>query len=166
MGNAKIMIVDDDPDYINVVKTILENEQYTVITAGDKTEGMEKIKAEKPDLAILDVMMDAWQDGFEMSRQLKKDSQFKNLPILLLTGVDKKTGIDFKSTAPDPVWLPVDVYIDKPVEPQVLLTEVKKLLSSKAEDRIGIQKYKTSQKSLLANQAKVDNRLGHLKSIS
>ena len=126
------MIVDDDPDYINVVKTILEREQYTVVTAGDKTEGMEKIRNEKPDLAILDVMMNAWQDGFEMSRQLKKDPQFKNMPVLMLTAVENRTGIGFKSTAGDPTWLPVDVFLDKPVEPEVLLSEVKKLLSNKA----------------------------------
>ncbi|NQT02393.1 MAG: response regulator [Planctomycetes bacterium] len=138
MANAKIMIVDDDPDYINVVKTILENEQYTVVTAGDKIEGMEKIRAEKPDLAILDVMMNAWQDGFEMSRQLKKDPQFKNMPVLILTAVENRTGIGFKSTAGDPVWLPVDMFLDKPVEPQILLAEVKKLLSNKAENGTGI----------------------------
>ena len=134
MENAKIMIVDDDPDYVNVVKTILENEQYTVVTAGDKTEGLKKIKAERPDLAILDVMMDAWQDGFEMSRQLKKDPQFKNMPVLMLTAVENRTGIDFKSTAGDAAWLPSDVFLDKPVEPQVLLSEVKKLLSNMAEN--------------------------------
>ena len=132
------MIVDDDPDYINVVKTILEREQYTVITAGDKTEGMEKIRAEKPDLAILDVMMHAWQDGFEMSRQLKKDPQFKNMPVLMLTAVENRTGIGFKSTAGDPTWLPVDVFLDKPVEPDVLLSEVKKLLSNKVDNGTGI----------------------------
>jgi len=138
MANAKIMIVDDDPDYIDVVKTILEREQYTVVTAGDKTEGMEKIRTEKPDLAILDVMMHAWQDGFEMSRQLKKDPQFKNMPVLILTAVENRTGIGFKSTAGDPVWLPVDVFLDKPVEPDVLLAEVKKLLSNKIENGTGI----------------------------
>ncbi len=132
MANAKIMIVDDDPDYINVVKTILEREQYTVVTAGDKTEGMEKIRIEKPDLAILDVMLNAWQDGFEMSRQLKKDPEFKNMPVLMLTAVENRTGIGFKSTAGDPTWLPVDVFLDKPVEPEVLLSEIKKLLSNKA----------------------------------
>ena len=131
MANAKIMIVDDDPDYINVVKTILEREQYTVVTAGDKTEGMEKIRTEKPDLAILDVMMNAWQDGFEMSRQLKKDPQFKNMPVLMLTAVENRTGIDFKSTAGDTTWLPSDVFLNKPVEPQVLLSEVKKFCQIK-----------------------------------
>ena len=138
MTNAKIMIVDDDPDYIKVIKAILEKEQYTVVTAGDKTEGMEKIRAEKPDLAILDVMMHAWQDGFEMSRQLKKDPQLKNMPVLMLTAVENRTGIGFKSTAGDPTWLPVDVFLDKPVEPDVLLSEVKKLLSNKVENGSGI----------------------------
>jgi len=138
MANAKIMIVDDDPDYINVVKTILEKEQYIVVSAGNKTEGMEKIRSEKPDLAILDVMMNAWQDGFEMSRQLKKDPELKNIPVLMLTAVENRTGIGFKSTAGDPTWLPVDVFLDKPVEPDVLLSEVKNLLSSKAENGTGI----------------------------
>ena len=138
MEKAKIMIVDDDVDYIYVVKTLLENEQYTVVTAGDKEEGMEKIRTEKPDLAILDVMMNAWQDGFEMSRQLKKDPQFKNMPVLMLTAVENRTGIGFKSTAGDPTWLPVDVFLDKPVEPEVLLSEVKKLLSNKVENGTGI----------------------------
>ena len=131
MGNAKILIVDDDPDYVNVLKTILESEQYTVVTAGDRTEGMEKIRAEKPDLTILDVMMSTWQDGFEMSRELKKDAEFKNMPVLMLTAVEKRSGIGFKSTAGDPTWLPVDAFLDKPVEPQVLLDEIKKLLSKK-----------------------------------
>ena len=134
MINAKIMIVDYDPDYINVVKTILEKEQYTVVSAGDKTEGMQKIKAEKPDLAILDVMMDAWQDGFEMARILKKDPNLKGMPILMLTGVRDQTGIDFKSTAGDPTWLPVDGFLEKPVEPNILLAEVERLLTEKTPD--------------------------------
>ena len=132
MENAKIIIVDDDPDYIEVIKAILEREQYTVVTAGDKTEGMEKIRIEKPDLAILDVMMNAWQDGFEMSRQLKRDTRFKDMPVLMLTAVENKTGIDFKSTAGDPLWLPVDAFLSKPVEPQTLLAKVKILLSNNA----------------------------------
>ena len=134
MEKAKIMIVDDDADFICVVKTILESEQYIVVTAGDKTEGMEKIMVEKPDLAILDVMMEVWNDGFEMSRQLKRDTRFKNMPVLMLTAVEKKTGIDFKSAAGDPLWLPVDAFLNKPVEPDVLLSEVKILLSKNSEN--------------------------------
>lgn len=131
MGTAKILIADDDPDIRVSLQAILESQQYTVVTAVDKTDGMEKIKAEKPDLAILDVMMSTWEDGFEMSRELKKDPQFKNMPILMLTGIKHETGIDFKASAGDPAWCPVDAYLEKPIEPDVLLAEVSKLLSGK-----------------------------------
>ncbi len=131
MENAKILIVDDDPDITKVLQTILESEQYTVITAADRTEGMEKIRINKPDLVILDVMMATSQDGFEMSRELKENPECKDIPILMLTAVKDKFGIDFKSSAGDPVWLPVDEFLDKPAVPRVLLTKVKKLLSKK-----------------------------------
>ena len=131
MVKAKILVADDDQDIRDSLQIILENQQYTVITAADKTEGMEKIKSEKPDLAILDVMMTTWQDGFEMSRELKKDPNLKDMPILMLTGVKEQTGIDFKSTAGDSTWCPVDGYLDKPVEPDILLAEVERLLSEK-----------------------------------
>jgi CheY-like chemotaxis protein len=131
MGTAKIVIADDDPDIRVSLQAILESKQYTVVTAVDKTDGLEKIRAEKPDLAILDVMMSTWEDGFEMSRELKKDPQFKDMPILMLTGIRKETGIDFKSTAGDPTWCPVDAYLEKPIEPDILLAEVAKLLSGK-----------------------------------
>ena len=132
MEQAKIVIVDDDQDIRDSLQAILEGRQYTVLTAANKTEGMEKIKAENPDLVILDVMMDTWQDGFEMARELKKDPNFKDMPILMLTGIKDKTGIGFKSAAGDPTWLPVDGYLEKPVEPNALLAEVEKLLPKKA----------------------------------
>jgi CheY-like chemotaxis protein len=131
MRKAKILIADDDPDIRESLQAILESQQYTVVTAVDKTDGMEKIKAEKPDLAILDVMMSTWEDGFEMSRELKKDPQFKDMPILMLTGIRNETGIDFKATAGDPTWCPVDAYLEKPIDPDILLAEVTKLLSVK-----------------------------------
>ncbi len=132
MENTKILIVEDDPDFTKALKVTLESEQYTVDTAADRTEGMEKIRNDKPDLVILDVMMSTWSDGFEMSRELKKDPQYKDMPILILTAVKDRTGLGFKSTAGDPVWLPVDGFLDKPVEPQILLAEVEKLMSKKA----------------------------------
>lgn len=98
-------------------------------TASDRAEGMEKIKTGKPNLVILDVMMDTWHDGFEMAREVKKDPDYKNIPILMFTSIENKTGIEFKSTAGDPDWLPVEGFPDKPVEPDVLLAEVKKILS-------------------------------------
>ena len=128
MANEKIIVVDDEQDIREFLQVVLEGRQYSVITAADPKEGMEKIKAEKPDLAILDVMMSTWSDGFEMARELKNDPQSKDMPILMLTGVKDKTGMDFKGAAGDPTWCPVDGYLNKPVEPEVLLAEVEKLL--------------------------------------
>jgi CheY-like chemotaxis protein len=131
MEKTKILIADDDLDIRESLQAILESKEYTVVTAVDKTDGMEKIKAEKPDLAILDIMMSTWEDGFQMSRELKKDPQFKDMPIIMLTGIKSETGIDFKSTAGDPDWCPVDAYLEKPVEPDILLAEVAKQLPAK-----------------------------------
>jgi len=118
MAKAKILIADDDQDIRESVQAILESRQYDVVTAADRIEGMEKIESE-------------WQDGFEMARELKKNPQYKEMPILMMTGVKKETGIDFKPTAGDPDWNPVDAFLDKPVEPETLIAEVERLLSEK-----------------------------------
>ena len=131
MEKAKILIVDDDLDLTRALQAILESQGYVAISASNRIEGMEKVKADKPDLIVLDVMMVAGQDGFEMSRELKKDSQLRDIPILMLTAVKEKTGIGFKSVAGDPDWLPVDGFLDKPVEPLELQAEVERLLSKK-----------------------------------
>jgi len=129
MANSKILIIDDDQDLTSALQAVLESNQYAVSTAANKTEGMEKIKTVEPDLIILDVMMESWQDGFELARELKqKDSAYNKIPILMLTGVEDKTGLEFKSEAGDEEWLPVNGFLDKPVEPATLIEEVKKLL--------------------------------------
>ncbi|MHC5180173.1 MAG: response regulator transcription factor, partial [Planctomycetota bacterium] len=122
------LIVDDDEDICMAVQALLESRSYYVETAGTKEEAAEKFTRVKPDLAILDVMMASWQDGFELARELKKDPDLKNVPILMLTGVENKTGFEFKSSAGDEEWLPVEGFLDKPIEPDVLLAEVEKLL--------------------------------------
>jgi two-component system alkaline phosphatase synthesis response regulator PhoP len=126
----KILMIDDDVDLCNALKVAVEHAGYDMLTAASRVEGMEKITSEWPDLIILDVMIETWQDGFEMSRDLKSDPRFKNMPILMLTSVEEKTGIDIKSSAGDPVWLPVDGFLDKPVAPDVLLAEIRRLLQS------------------------------------
>ena len=135
MKNAKVLIADDDQDIRDSLQVSLESRQYTVVTAADKEEGMEKIKTEKPDLLILDVMMSTWQDGFDMSRELKNDPELKKIPILMLTGIKEETGISFDKTAGDPTWCPVEGFLNKPVEPDILLMEVEKLLSEKTAEK-------------------------------
>lgn len=128
MEKLKILVVDDDPDLTEVLKVILTKANYTVLTASNKKDGMEQVTTEKPSLIVLDVMMSTWQDGFEMSRELKNDPEFKHIPILMLTSITEKTGVEFESSAGNRTWLPVDGFLSKPVEPQILLSEIEKLL--------------------------------------
>ena len=128
MDEAKILIVDDDPDITEAMRVILENKNYIVSNAGGIEQAMESLEEELPDLIILDVMMSTTQDGFILSRKLKADDKYKNIPILMLTSIKDKMGIDFKSAAGDESWLPVDEYLTKPVKPDVLIEKVAKLL--------------------------------------
>ena len=128
MQQPKILIIDDDPDITEAMKVVLETENYQVQTATNGTEGMEQIKNNTPDLIILDIMMDTPREGFFLNRELKKDPSYKNIPILMITAVKEKTGIDFKPEAGDPAWLPVEDFLDKPVRPEMLLEKVQALL--------------------------------------
>jgi CheY-like chemotaxis protein len=128
MAEGKILIIDDDPDITEAMTVVLENRGYEVRGARDGAEGMEMLQQTRPDLIILDVMMRTSQ---ELSRELKGNPQYKNIPILMLTAVKQKTGLDFKVEAGDQSWLPVEEYLDKPVKPDVLLEKVEDLLSSR-----------------------------------
>ena len=129
MRQGKILIIDDDPDITQAMRIILENKGYEVRSAPDGAEGMDRLKEAKPDLIILDVMMRTSQEGFELSRELKRNAQYKDIPILMLTAVEQKTGLDFKSAAGDESWLPVEEFLDKPIKPNVFLEKVDNLLS-------------------------------------
>ncbi|OHB62396.1 MAG: hypothetical protein A2Y76_06630 [Planctomycetes bacterium RBG_13_60_9] len=128
MRQGRILIIDDDPDITEAMRVILENGGYEVDSALDSAAGMNRLKEAKPDLIVLDVMMRTPQEGFELSRELKSNSLYKDIPILMLTAVKQKTGLDFKPAAGDETWLPVEEYLDKPVKPGVLLEKVRDLL--------------------------------------
>lgn len=129
MAQKTVLVIDDDQDVCMAVKVLLESRGHRVEVAGSKEEGLSKMSVFKPDLAIVDVMMASWQDGFEIARHIKKDPILKSVPILMLTGVENKTGFEFKSAAGDAEWLPVEGFLDKPVEPEILLAAVDKLLA-------------------------------------
>jgi CheY-like chemotaxis protein len=130
MDKKKILLVDDDPDIISAFEAILSNKGYQVYTAINKREGLEKLDAHVPDLAILDVMMDEEHDGFDMSREIKKTHP--KLPIIMLTGISEITGVNFRAAAADPDWLPADEFLDKPVNPDQLISTIEDLLSKEA----------------------------------
>jgi len=96
METKKILIVEDDIEVITIIETILKKEGYTVISANDKKEGMKKIREEKPDLAILDVMMTTHYEGFELAKEITDDAELSKMPVLMQTSIDILT-----TTKPD-----------------------------------------------------------------
>ncbi len=128
---AHILIIDDDPDIVEAMKVVLENKQYRITVAKNGEEGIRDAKADKPDLVILDVMMETGDKGFEVARELKSNKSYADIPILMLTAIKEKTGLDFRKEAGDNAWLPVDDYCDKPLNPDELISKVELLLKNK-----------------------------------
>jgi DNA-binding response OmpR family regulator len=122
---TKILIVDDDPDIVESTKLILEVEGFEVISAGSRREGM-KAMQKKPDLLILDVMMEEADDGMVMARELRREGV--RIPILMLSAISRVTRMNYER---DDDLLPVDAFVEKPVSPNTLLLMVRKLLESK-----------------------------------
>jgi CheY-like chemotaxis protein len=133
MEQAKILIVDDDPDIVEALKMTLEAHQYQVFTAANGTEGLKQVKAVKPDLIILDVMMDTVTEGFQVTYQLRNSdpkseyAPFSKIPILMLTAIADRKQMKF-NTKKDGDFLPVDDFVEKPIRPQVLLEKVRKMI--------------------------------------
>jgi CheY-like chemotaxis protein len=132
MANEKILVVDDDPDLVEVMRLILEDAGYQIFSAASGAEGLEKVKEIHPDLIILDVMMDYTTEGFQVSLQLRNPdpgseyAPYRNIPILMLTALHSTTSLRF---GPDEDYLPVDDYVEKPLEPSALVEKVEGLLS-------------------------------------
>ena len=132
MSNPSILIVDDDPDFVAITKAILETKQYKVSFAYDPDEGYAKLEEEMPDALILDVMMGKGADGFIFARKMRKDSRFDKIPILMLTSMREQTGFDFPGERIHSKFLPVDDYIEKGVEPHILLEKVEQQLAEQS----------------------------------
>ncbi len=133
--NEKILVVDDDPDILDAVSMILESRGYSVVTARDGVEGLANLKAENPDILILDLMMPK-MDGFAVCKELQDPrwAKYRSIPILILTSVreeasrrryELETGLE----------LDVDDYVEKPFQPDVLLERVGRLVKKKGKGK-------------------------------
>ena len=125
-GKTKILLVDDDRDFVDATKLVLESKPYDVIVAYDGDEALAKAREDKPDLIILDVIMPV-KDGFSAAEQLKKDSELKKIPVIMLTSFSEKVGETSLSVSQG-LALDTEDYVDKPVSPQELLSRVERLL--------------------------------------
>ncbi|MBM4318810.1 MAG: response regulator [Deltaproteobacteria bacterium] len=119
----KILLVDDDPDFVDAVKSIVEGAGYAVDVAYDGKEALEILPASNPDIIILDVMMPE-VNGHEACKRIKADPQFSHVPIILLTAVSSRV-TSSTYTHRDMLESEAEDYIPKPVEPEVLLARIK-----------------------------------------
>ena len=123
----KILIVDDDRDVFESMKIVLEAEGYGVDWATNGAEAIQKAKAKKPDLMILDVMMNSDDEGFQVTYKMKQDAELSSIPIVMVTSVSSRTGFSFNRDR-DEDFLPVNEFLEKPVDPRVLLDKVRENL--------------------------------------
>ena len=123
---AKILIIDDDPDFVYATKKVLESKPYEVLTAYDGDEGLQKTREEKPDLIILDIIMPR-EDGFKVCEEIKGDPQLAEIPVIILTSLSQRWGETIFSVTQG-LTLEAEDYIDKPVAPPELLRRVEKRL--------------------------------------
>jgi len=130
MEKKRVLLVDDEVDFVEINKAALENKGYEVIPAYNGEEGMQKALQEKPDIIILDVMMKTKTEGFEVARKLRKYEEMKNVPIIMLTAIRERMDIKFK-IHPDEEWLPVTEFVEKPVPPDKLIEKVEQMLKKK-----------------------------------
>lgn len=128
-NGRRVLIIDDDPDFILAARVALASAGYTVDECLRAAAAVEKIHEFKPDLLILDVMMETGSAGFEVSYQVRKDPQFARIPILMVTAIHSTTKVRF-SPETDGEFLPVQELLDKPVPAEKLIEAVGRLLSA------------------------------------
>jgi CheY-like chemotaxis protein len=124
---AKILLVDDDQDFVTINRIVLEKHGYDIEEANDPDTAWEKIKTWKPDLICLDVMMPTGTEGFHFAYKVRKEESSKNIPILMITSIHDKSDFRF-SPEKDGEFLPVQEFVEKPIQPKELLQKVNDLL--------------------------------------
>lgn len=129
----KVLVVDDDKDFIEIVRLSLKNRGYRVICARSGKEGWKKLESDKPDVVILDLMMERLDSGMALSRKIKEHPEYATLPILMLTSMSRETGLDFSPRSPkDLDQLHVDDFCPKPIKMKTLLEKLERLLQSRS----------------------------------
>ena len=126
---ANIKIIDDDIEFAENVQLILQQQGHTVSVRIEKDGAIEELKRDKPDLLILDVMFpDNPSGGFDLAREIRSTPEIEKLPIILLTGVNQQFPMDFSAEDKDPEWMPVQDFVEKPVDFDLLNKKVSELL--------------------------------------
>jgi len=124
----KVLLVDDDADFIAINRIAIEAAGCEVISASNGRTGGDLARSQRPDVIVLDVMMDTPTEGFELARDLRADPDLRTTPLIMLTGVNQED-IPWRFDK-DEEWLPVDVFLDKPVDTERLVAEIRKAVGA------------------------------------
>lgn len=134
-ARPKILVIDDDPDFVEATKVVLESGGYQVLTAYDGKAGLEQVRKENPDLVILDIIMPE-EDGFKVCEALKADPRLAKIPVIILTSLSERWS-EVTLSVTQGLRLEAEDYIDKPVEPEELLRRVEARLRGASRGKEG-----------------------------
>ena len=123
----EILVIDDDPNFVIIMRPVLESKGYKVTAACNREEAMKVLKKRKPDLILLDIMMEKMTDGFDICYKLKHNPEMKKIPVLAVSSITAETGLRFSPTT-DGEYFEADDFMEKPVAPTALLARIDKLL--------------------------------------
>jgi len=122
---AKILVVDDDPDFVEVTRIVLERAGHEVIAAGSGDAGFQRARSDKPDLIILDVIMDSVLDGVSTSERMHDDPDLRHVPIIMATSI---ANTDYAALFPTDEYIHINAFLSKPITPAQLVKQVNRLL--------------------------------------
>lgn len=123
---CKILIVDDDPDFVEITRTILEQEGHQIVTAANGQKALDLIRKDPPDIVLLDIMMDTALDGLNVSRQIQADADLKGTRVIMITSI---MSTPHAGLFPTDEYVPIDAWITKPVNPEMLVETVARYCS-------------------------------------
>ena len=132
----KLIIIDDDPDYAEGIKSILERAEYQVDVVYNPKDGIHALQTRHYDLLLLDIMMGRGAEGIALARKIRKDPKLREIPVLIITGVREQIAFLFPGQAVHPNFVDVDELMEKPVEPKLLLEKVAAMLKAAEEKHL------------------------------
>jgi CheY-like chemotaxis protein len=126
----RLLIIDDDPDFVDAIRSILEGANYLVDIAHNQKDGLQALSSREYDLLLLDIMMGRGAEGIMIARKMRRDARLREIPVLIITGIREQIAFLFPGQPLHPHFMPVDELVEKPVEPQFLLERVEALLQA------------------------------------
>ncbi len=135
-AQKRLIIIDDDPDFVSGIKSVLEKADYKVDAAYNPKDGFQALQAGQYDLLLLDIMMGRGAEGIALARKISKDPKLREIPILIITSVREQIAFLFPGQAVHPNFVDVDELVEKPVEPKFLLEKVSALLQASQEKKL------------------------------